>query len=62
MVLCIPRAAGTRRLYTVDPRGIEALRGWLDGFWDEALAAFEEAAEEQPRKGSHDDRAEEIRH
>src|ERR1700730_12194871 len=39
------RAEGTRRLYQVDTRGIEALRGWLDGFWDETLSAFKEAAE-----------------
>jgi DNA-binding transcriptional ArsR family regulator len=41
------RAEGTRRLYAVDTRGVEALREWLDGFWDEALAAFKEAAERE---------------
>ncbi|MGH8199373.1 MAG: ArsR/SmtB family transcription factor [Steroidobacteraceae bacterium] len=39
------RADGTRRLYRVDRRGIEALREWLEGFWDETLVAFKEAAE-----------------
>jgi len=39
------RAEGTRRLYAVDPRGITALRSWLNGFWGEALLAFKEAAE-----------------
>ena len=43
--LVVVRAEGTRRLYAVDTRGIESLRSWLDGFWDEALAAFREAAE-----------------
>jgi DNA-binding transcriptional ArsR family regulator len=43
------RAEGTRRLYRVDRRGMEALRGWLDGFWDEALLAFKEAAERKRR-------------
>jgi DNA-binding transcriptional ArsR family regulator len=38
---------GARRLYSVEPRGIETLRRWLDGFWDEALAAFKEAAEQE---------------
>lgn len=33
-------AEGARRLYEVDPRGLAALRSWLDGFWGEALAAF----------------------
>src|ERR687892_2085426 len=46
------RPEGTRRLYAVDGRGIEALRGWLDGFWSEALGRFKEAAEgEATREG-----------
>ena len=38
---------GTRRIYRVDPRGIEAMRGYLDHFWDTALAALKLAAEEE---------------
>jgi DNA-binding transcriptional ArsR family regulator len=34
--LVTDRAEGTRRLYAVDKRGLDALRSWLDG-WDEAL-------------------------
>jgi DNA-binding transcriptional ArsR family regulator len=48
--LVTDRAEGTRRLYAVDPRGMEALRSWLDGFWNEALAAFKEAAEQEAVK------------
>lgn len=48
--LVVDRAEGTRRLYAVDARGIEALRSWLDGFWDEALGAFKEAAERESAK------------
>ena len=48
--LVVDRAEGTRRLYAVDQRGITAVRGWLDGFWDEALAAFAEAAEREITK------------
>src|SRR5689334_11181777 len=44
------RAEGTRRLYAVNARGIEALHSWLDGFWDEALFAFKESAERQTAK------------
>lgn len=44
------RAEGTRRLYAVDSRGVEALRNWLDGFWDEALTAFKNAAEQEAAK------------
>jgi len=38
-------AVGTRRVYTIDSRGIQSLRTWLDGFWTEALAAFKVMAE-----------------
>src|SRR5215470_18868804 len=48
--LVTDRAEGTRRLYAVDPRGITALRGWLDGFWAEVLLAFKEAAELEAAK------------
>jgi DNA-binding transcriptional ArsR family regulator len=45
--LVVVFSQGTRRLYSIEPRGIAALRGWLDGFWDEALTAFKEAAERE---------------
>jgi DNA-binding PadR family transcriptional regulator len=44
------RAEGTRRLYQVDMRGVEALRRWLDEFWDETLGAFKKAAEQAATK------------
>jgi DNA-binding transcriptional ArsR family regulator len=43
--LVTQHADGTRRLYAIDSRGVEALRAWLDTLWDTALAAFKEAAE-----------------
>jgi len=48
--LVTDRAEGTRRLYAVDTRGLQALRNWLDGFWDQALVAFKEAAEREAAK------------
>ena len=48
--LVTARAEGTRRLYAVDQRGIETVRDWLDGFWDETLAAFKDAAEREAAK------------
>lgn len=45
--LVVVRAEGTRRLYAIDTRGIEAMRSWLDGFWDQALVAFKRAAERE---------------
>jgi DNA-binding transcriptional ArsR family regulator len=43
-------AVGTRRVYAVDTRGIELLRKWLEGFWDEALIAFKAMAEREATK------------
>lgn len=40
------RAEGTRRLYQVNPPGIDALRRYFDRFWTDALASFKKAAEE----------------
>jgi DNA-binding transcriptional ArsR family regulator len=48
--LVVVRTEGTRRLYGIDTRGLEALRSWLDGFWDEALVAFKNAAEQEAAK------------
>jgi DNA-binding transcriptional ArsR family regulator len=48
--LAVARVEGTRRLYAVDTRGIEAVRSWLDGFWDKALVAFKAAAEREAVK------------
>jgi DNA-binding transcriptional ArsR family regulator len=48
--LILVRVDGARRLYGIDPNGIEALRDWLDGFWDETLAAFKLAAEQEQRR------------
>jgi DNA-binding transcriptional ArsR family regulator len=48
--LVTDRAEGTRRLYRIDLRGIEAMRDWLDGFWDKTLVAFKAAAEREAIK------------
>jgi DNA-binding transcriptional ArsR family regulator len=47
--LVVDRAAGTRRLYQLDPAGVNALRAYLDRVWTEALEAFKTAAEEPPK-------------
>jgi DNA-binding transcriptional ArsR family regulator len=41
------RQEGTRRVYQVDTRGLQAMRAYLDRFWDQALAAFKAAAEKE---------------
>jgi len=40
------RAAGTRRIYQLDPAGIEALRADLDQFWTNALGGFKQIADQ----------------
>ena len=44
--LVTDRPAGTRRIYAVDPDGVEAMRAYLDRFWSTTLAAFKEAVEQ----------------
>ncbi len=41
------KAEGTRRVYYIDPKGLAALRAWLDRFWDEALLAFQAEVDSQ---------------
>ena len=38
-------AHGTRRIYRIDPRGIGAMRDWLDAHWATALDAFKTFAD-----------------
>jgi DNA-binding transcriptional ArsR family regulator len=42
--------AGTRNLYALDPRGLDATRAWLDQFWDEAESRLRLVAENLPRR------------
>jgi DNA-binding transcriptional ArsR family regulator len=50
--LVTDQRAGTRRIYQVDPDGVRALRGYLDHFWDQALAAYKTAVERQMKESS----------
>ncbi len=43
--LVVARPSGTRRLYELNPAGVEALRTYFERFWDEALESFKRAAE-----------------
>jgi DNA-binding transcriptional ArsR family regulator len=37
------RAAGTRRIYRLNPAGVAALRDQLDTYWNRALSGFQDA-------------------
>jgi DNA-binding transcriptional ArsR family regulator len=39
-------AAGTRRVYEIDPKGLGAIRAWLDDMWGDALGRFGAQLEE----------------
>jgi DNA-binding transcriptional ArsR family regulator len=43
--LVTDRPDGNRRIYQVDPAGLQALRAELDEFWSSALAAFKDIVE-----------------
>lgn len=46
------RKQGTRHLYSLNGNGVVELRLWIEGFWDEALARFKEAAEASNKGGT----------
>ncbi len=48
--LVVDRSDGARRIYQVNPGGLEALRADLDRFWSSALAGFKETVERQTTK------------
>lgn len=45
--LVTDRPDGTRRVYQIDPKGLGALRAWLDQFWAGALDAYAQEVERQ---------------
>jgi DNA-binding transcriptional ArsR family regulator len=50
--LVVDRRAGNRRIYQLDPDGVEALRAYLDQFWSRALTAYKAAVEQRAEEVS----------
>ncbi len=50
--LVVDRPVGTRRVYELDPGGLEALRAQLDHFWTRALANYKAVAEQRTEEFS----------
>jgi DNA-binding transcriptional ArsR family regulator len=48
--LVIDRPVGTRRVYELDPAGVDELRTYFERFWNHALAAFKRAAEKDEQR------------
>jgi DNA-binding transcriptional ArsR family regulator len=44
--LVVDRRDGNRRIYTVEPNGLAALRSQLEQFWNDALANFKALVDE----------------
>ncbi len=44
--LVVEQAAGTRRIYRLNPAGVAALRDQLDTFWDHALGGYEDLVDQ----------------
>ena len=49
--LVFERRDGTRRLYSVDAAGLEALKSYLESFWADTLAEFKTVAGSGDKKG-----------
>jgi DNA-binding transcriptional ArsR family regulator len=48
--LVTERAAGTRRIYRLEPEAVAALRDQLDTFWSRALASYADIVEQAPEE------------
>jgi DNA-binding transcriptional ArsR family regulator len=44
--LVIDRPAGNRRIYELDPSGLDELRAYFDQFWSRALLSYKAAVEQ----------------
>jgi DNA-binding transcriptional ArsR family regulator len=49
--LVADRSEGTRRIYYIDPKGLGAMRAWLDQFWESALTAYAAEVERSEKEG-----------
>ena len=48
--LVLDRPSGNRRIYQLDPAGIEALRAYFEQFWTQSLTAFKTAVEQHEKE------------
>jgi DNA-binding transcriptional ArsR family regulator len=48
--LILERRQGTKRFYRARPEGLDELRAYLEGFWEDNLAALKRAAEREERR------------
>jgi len=56
--LVVDHQEGTRRVYRVDPAGLAPLRSYLERFWQKAMVAFVQHAENQQAESQPADQPE----
>jgi DNA-binding transcriptional ArsR family regulator len=44
--LVVATAVGTKRIYRLNPDGVEALRSYFQRIWDDALTSFQKASDQ----------------
>jgi DNA-binding transcriptional ArsR family regulator len=49
--LVTERRDGRRRVYRLEPRGLEPLRSYVEGLWSDVLVAYQRAAEAEAASG-----------
>jgi DNA-binding transcriptional ArsR family regulator len=52
--LVTDRADGTRRIYQIQPQGVQAIHAYLDQMWGQALASFQAAAVQAAAAAEHE--------
>jgi DNA-binding transcriptional ArsR family regulator len=52
--LVTDRADGTRRIYQIQPQGVQAIHAYLDQMWGQALASFQAAAFQAAAAAEHE--------
>lgn len=45
------RREGTRHVYRLEPGGLQPLRAWVEGLWDDALRAYAESGSRDRTEG-----------
>jgi DNA-binding transcriptional ArsR family regulator len=50
--LVTDRRAGNRRIYQLDPDGLDELRRYLERYWTTALTAYKAAVEQRAKEAS----------
>jgi len=50
LVIVTPRGAANE--YALNKKGLDEIRTWLDGMWDDALAAFKSHVDQKPENNN----------